>query len=132
MKFERKKNLTVPFFSSQNENESIFVKITDGIINSSYIPPGQTELMKVAPAINLETGEEVNLIVGAVIERTLNECLNGDYINKAFEIINRGTHGRGAQKYTKFDIYEIEDIQIQTIDSSQNTDDNVKKSSKKS
>lgn len=105
-KFVRKQNLTIPFFSAQKEGESIFVKLMGEIVSSGYVPDNQTEEMKVIPAINLETGEQVNLIVSTVIKSNLEAF--GDFKGHCFEILNRGKKGRGASSYTDFGIWEIE------------------------
>ena len=106
MKFKRVKSHTIPFISAQNEGDSIFVKITGEMQNSDYIPDGQKEEMIICPAINLETGEECNLIVGAVINKIF--TADAAYVGKAWEIQNQGKAGRGTTKYTKFAVWEIE------------------------
>ena len=106
IKFKRVKSHTIPFLSAQNEGDSIFVKITGEMRSSDYIPDGQKEEMLICPAINLETGEECNLIVGAI----LNKIFTADtsYVGKSWEIQNQGKAGRGSTKYTKFGVWEIE------------------------
>lgn len=105
-KFTRKKNLTISFFSAKEEGQSIFVKVAGEMQKSGYVPDGQKEDMIVCPAINLETGEEVNLIVSTVLNNIFTEM--PDYVGKSFEIQNQGKGGRGATKYQKFGVWEIE------------------------
>lgn len=106
MKFKRVKSHTIPFFSAQNEGDSVFVKITGEMRESDYIPDGQKEKMIICPAINLETGEECNLIVGTIINKVFTAAKA--YVGKSWEIQNQGTAGRGSTKYTKFGVWEVE------------------------
>jgi hypothetical protein len=105
IKFKRVKSHTIPFVSAQNEGDTIFVKITGEMQSSDYIPDGQKEEMIICPAINLETGEECNLIVGAIINKIFTAT---PYVGKSWEIQNQGKAGRGSTKYTKFGVWEIE------------------------
>jgi hypothetical protein len=93
--FKRGKSHTIPFFSAQTEGESIYVKVTGEMRESDYIPDGQKDKMIIAPAIDLSTGEQVNLIVGAI----LNKIFTADkaYVGKSYEIQNQGSAGRGAR-----------------------------------
>lgn len=74
--------------------------------SSDYIPDGQKEEMIICPAINLETGEECNLIVGAILNKIF--TTDSAYVGKSLEIQNQGKAGRGSTKYTKFGVWEIE------------------------
>lgn len=105
-KFKRVKSHTIPFISAVNEGDSIFVKITEPMRASDYIPDGQKAEMIICPAINLETGEECNLIVGTVLNKIFTST--ADYVGKAWEIQNQGKAGRGSTKYTKLGVWEIE------------------------
>ena len=106
IKFKRVKSHTIPFVSAQNEGDSIFVKITGEMQRSDYIPDGQKEEMIICPAINLETGEECNLIVGTILNKIFTTAKS--YVGKSWEIRNHGKGGRGSTKYTKLGVWEIE------------------------
>ena len=62
------------------------------------------------PAINLETGEEVNLICSSVLNIKLTEMVNAgtDYVGVAFEIQSNGMKGRADQEYQDLSIWIIE------------------------
>jgi len=58
-------------------------------------------------AVDMETGEEVTLIVGVVITKNLNQHYPNDgYVNRVFGIENRGKVKQG-DKYNSYNITEV-------------------------
>jgi len=59
--------------------------------------------------VNMETGENMQVIVGTVLKSTLEEDFPDEtYVGKCFEIIQN----KGTRAYKTYSIYEIEMIEI--------------------
>lgn len=117
--FKRLKAVTIPFYGTSHlkAGESIFVKLTGKMKPSDYQPAkkrgrsvAEENQMIDVPAINLETGEEVNLICSSVLNIKLTEMENAgtDYVGLAFEIQSNGMKGRADQEYQDLSIWIIE------------------------
>ena len=114
-KIKKLRAVTVPLLKQKDEKE-IFVKITGPMFEAQPIKKssqgdGDTKEEKRKPptlvrVINLETDEEMELIVNAVLKSTLeDEYPNDGYVGKTFEIVSHSIEGRD---YKTYDVTEID------------------------
>lgn len=111
-KFKTKKKLILPLLKLQI-GKAVYVKITDPIFTGKEITPAKgNKDTKEKPAdlanvVDLETGEEMQIIVNAVVKSVLEESYpDAGYVGKAFEII-KGEPPAG-KRYNTFSVNEIE------------------------
>jgi hypothetical protein len=105
IKFKTKKHVTLPLLKFQN-NDPLYVQFTDAIFTGKVVDD-KKEPPKMANVINLETGEEAQIILGAVLVSNLEDTYpNETYVGKQFMIEKSAPEG--ARKYSLFNITEIE------------------------
>lgn len=107
-KFKRKAAITLPT-TSFKERDILYCKVVAEIRTGKAIKRGSedmepAELMRI---IDLETGEEVDLIVPAVLGAILSDMKEEgkDYVGMAFEIQKQDAPGK---RYKKYSVYEID------------------------
>jgi len=103
-----KKALTKTLFKLEN-NTAYYLRVDGAIFTGKKIDSGKTKDMEPAELMhvtNLETGEEGQIIVPAVLGKILREeCPNDSYVGKGFEIVKfRDTGAR----YSTFNVAELE------------------------
>lgn len=105
-----KKVVTVPVLSPQVDKTN-YLKITGKIYKGKELK-GSEKTAKMEPAdlcpvINLETGEEMVLIVAAVVKGNFDEHYPKDsYVDKSFSLTKMAK--REGKRYFDFKIMEIE------------------------
>jgi len=117
VKFTRKKLLTRPTLSLKKEGVEVYFKI-EGLM---YTGKEMKEKLKEGekpkePAtlldiINLESGEQMQLVVPAMLKSVLHEDYENEYVGKCFYIKNMGkvdTKAGGGQRFNQLHIEEIE------------------------
>ena len=105
LKFKTKKHVTLPLLKMEN-NKPIYIQFTEAIFVGKVVDD-KKEPPKMANVINLETGEECQIILGTVLESNLRETYPDDsYVGKQFELVKSAPEG--ARKYSLFNITEIE------------------------
>ena len=110
VQFKRKKNLTPPLLKFA-ESEARYVKITAPMYLGKEMKEKAGEKKRepamLADVINLETGEEAQIICSAVVVSVLNENYpNNGYVGKGFAITKKGREP--GKQYNKFSVEEIE------------------------
>lgn len=115
---KRKKLLTVPVLKLI-QDQTRYVRITDKMhLGKEQKAKGEEKAKEpamLAPVVNLETGEECQIILSAVIKSVLNDEYPGDkYVGHCFSITKRA-RVQGKQ-YNPFDIEEIEDPGAEAAD----------------
>jgi len=117
IKFTRKKLLTRPTLSIKKEGDEIFFRIErpmyEGKPMKEKLKEGEKpkEPATLLDVINLETGEEMQLVVPAMLKSVLSEDYEGEYTGKCFHILNRGkkdSKSGGGQRFNDLLIEEIE------------------------
>lgn len=110
--FKTKRMVTLPTLSMKTAGSSYAVRILDAmrvsaLKNTKKVAGKEMEPATVCSAINLETGEQVNMILPAVVKGNLEEQYEDDsYVGKCFLMTNNGK--REGKKYNDFSIIEIE------------------------
>ena len=105
MKFVRTKMVTVPVIKFVPDVPK-FVRIENAIYTGKKVEE-KKEPARIAHVVDLETGEEGLMIVGKVLEGTLDEMYpDNKYVGKCFEIVNHGV--RAEKKYNTYSISEVE------------------------
>jgi hypothetical protein len=108
MKFTRLKVVTLPLFKLA-DNKAMYLKILGPFTIGKQIDD-KKEAATLAHVINLETGEEGQIIVGAVLKSTLHEAYAGDsYVGKCFEIVKSKDGDKKYNNYTVNEVSEPED-----------------------
>lgn len=103
--FKVKKHVTVPLLKMVN-NTPIYVKF-QGEIFKGKVVDDKKEAPTMANIINLQTGEEQQIILGTVLVGNLEEEYpNAGYVGKSFELVKSAPEG--ARKYSLYNITEIE------------------------
>lgn len=105
-----KRSLVLPLLNrGMKPGESLCVEIT-GPIYEGRPQKGAKANEKpadLAPCVNLETGEEGEIIVSAVVKSTLEDMFkNETYVGRWF-MITKGEKKKG-QRYFQYTIYELE------------------------
>lgn len=104
LKFTRRKSVAVPLFKLE-PGQPIFVKV-DGAMFLGKKVDEKKEAATLLPVVDLETGEEGQIIVGAVLRELFLEQYPDDaYVGKGFEITVRK---RADKKYNTYDVFEID------------------------
>ena len=108
--FTRKGQITFPVLKKK-DGEPIYVKIISEIYTGKEIKQAQgkkkMEPARLAKVVNLETGEQMELICNRVLESNLNENTGDDrYVGKCFEIVQQPS--RQGKQYKTFSIWELE------------------------
>jgi hypothetical protein len=110
VKFRRVKQITRPVLKLMPENP-VYVKITAEIHTGNSAAKAGSDGQQMKPAqianiINLETGEEMQLIFPAVLERImLDQYPGGEYVGQSFEIVKHAP--RDGKRYSTFDVCEV-------------------------
>ena len=103
-KLTKTKTVTVPVFKFQPDVPA-YIRIEDAIYVGKKVEE-KKEPARLCHIVNLETGEENLMIVGKVLEGTLNEMYpDNSYVGKSFEVLNHGI--RGDKKYNTYSISEV-------------------------
>jgi hypothetical protein len=103
--FKVKKHVTVPLLKIQN-NQPAYVKFT-GAIFTGKVVDDKKEAPQMADVINLETAQEMQIILGTVLVGNLRESYPDDaYVGKQFELVKSAPEG--TRKYSLYQITEIE------------------------
>jgi hypothetical protein len=95
------------------EGKPVFVKALKAFYEGREIKPTSSTEAQMKPAtlldvVNLETGEEAQIVAGAVLASNLAEAYPSDsYVGKCFQI-TKEPKAKGKRYFT-FDIIEIED-----------------------
>ena len=108
--FKVKRNITLPLLKPQLE-VPVYIKITGQIFTGKAVQKAgdgkDMEPAKIVNCINLETGEECQIIVPSVLDSILNEEFTDNaYVGKGFQITK---HAKVAGKrYHTFSVAELE------------------------
>jgi hypothetical protein len=104
------KKVTLPLSKWVVDQEKLLT-ITSEIFTGKEIKGDKKmEPAELFNAIDLETGEEVQVIVGAVLKGILNdEYPNNGYVGKSFAIIQHNAQGK------KYKTYSVLEIDVKTI-----------------
>lgn len=110
-KYERTKVLTVPVLKVVEE-QPIYIKATAPMFVGKQVAnakgdDGQPQKpADILPVINVETGEAMQVIVGAALKGLLNDQYPNDgYVGKAFEVIKHAKPP--GKRYHNYSVYEI-------------------------
>lgn len=99
------KSITKQLLKMEN-NRPYYLRIVGAMFAGKKIED-QKEAATLVDVINLETGEENQIIVAAVLKGILNETYEGEaYVGKCFEIVK---HRVADVKYNTFNVSEIAD-----------------------
>lgn len=106
--FQTARKVTFPLSKWKND-EPKYLKFETAIFQGKEIKQKNTEVHEepadLANVIDLETGEDVQIIVGAVLKATLEEEYGEKgYVGKYFEIIQ---HRDSGKKYNTYSITEL-------------------------
>lgn len=106
--FNKTKQVTLPILKKQDD-VPVYVKFIGEVFTGKEVKGNSANNAKMEPArianvINLETGEEMQLIINTVLESILNENYpDQKYVGKCFEIIQYSPSGK---KYKNFRVSE--------------------------
>jgi len=111
--FKKLKNVTLPLFKLANNTENYFKFMAafrvGKVVDDKKEPP------TIAHVVNLETGEEGEIIVGAVLKQEIeNAYPNGEYVGRCFEIVKHAPEG--ARKYSLWNIAEVAEPEKEVAD----------------
>lgn len=104
------RKITLPLLKKE-DGVAIFVAIMGPIFKGKEVK-GTGDAAKMAPAdlaniLNLETGEEMQMICNAVLKSTLEEEYPGEgYVGKQFRILQSKVEGKRYKNYT------VEEIEV--------------------
>lgn len=104
------KAVTLPLFK-QVDDVPMFLALSGAIYTGKDVKQAagtvKMEPAELVKCVNLETGEEGELIVNAVLKSTLEESYPSEaYVNKAFQITRKAkTNGK---RYHTYSVFEIE------------------------
>lgn len=107
-KFEREQQVTLPM-SNMQDGETKYYRIESEMVEGTPVlkadgTPGDKQATT-ARATDLETGEQVQLIMQSVMESSLKRF--GNYVGSCFEMTCKGK--RQGKRYKDFDIFKIKD-----------------------
>ena len=104
LKFRRTKAVVTPILSLKGI-DTCFLRFDGEIYVGEKLPGDEPNKppAHLAPVTNLETGEQMTLIVLAVLESVLSKA--GNYVGKSYEI---GVSQRDGKKYKDVKMWEIE------------------------
>jgi hypothetical protein len=117
-KFKTKKVLTRPTISLKSEGAECYVKIVSAMHVGREMKSDEKddagkkrEPATILEVINLETGEEAQVIAAAMIRSTLEEEYPGEsYVGKCFYIANRGKQeSKAGNRFNRLYVEEIEE-----------------------
>jgi hypothetical protein len=109
--YKVKKKLILPLLKLE-QHKPAYVKITEPIFKGKEITPAkggktQEKPADIANIINLDTGEEMQIIVAAVVKSVLEENYpDAGYVGKGFEIV-KGDKAEG-KRYFQYSVNEVE------------------------
>lgn len=104
--FRKTKNITLPLFKMAG-NQPYYFQPTGPMFLGKTIDD-QKDAATLLNVIDLETGEEGQIIVGAVLKSILNENYEGDsYVGKGLEIIQHKA-GDTGKKYNTYTVAEVD------------------------
>ncbi len=112
--YKVKRNITLPVLQMKEVGSFRVIKITEPIHVSSVpgrkMPDGtQEKPANVCAVIDVETGETMNYLVPAVVQKNLQEMYPKDsYVGLFFYVENMGKRKEG-QRYIDYKIMEIDD-----------------------
>lgn len=111
VKFKVKRNITLPLIKPQLD-VPVYIKITSEMFVGKDVSAAKGDAKKMEPAtlvncVNLETGEEAQIIVPAVLKGIFeDEFPDNGYVGKAFSITK---HPKASGKqYHPFSVAELE------------------------
>lgn len=107
------KQVTVPTLSAK-DGQTLYVKFEGAIFLGKELKktakdgePAKEKPADLASVVNLETGEQMHLIVAAVVKENLNETYPKEkYVGKSFAISKLGK--RAGKRYFDYRVLEIE------------------------
>lgn len=113
MQFKKLKSITLPLFKFENE-KPLYVRFEGKIFEADPIkshdgktPATNKKPPHLAHVVNLETGEEGQIILGTVLLENLNKHYSeGAYVGRSFEIVKHPQEGGRA--YCLYSLTEIE------------------------
>ncbi len=106
IKFTRKAQLVFPLLKHE-PGKTLFVRFTSEPAPGKKLEEDKEPAL-VARVINLETGEECEMLVASVLAGVLNERYSKGVSGYSFEIEKSAEmSGKGKQKYYTFKIWEI-------------------------
>lgn len=104
MRFRKIRSVTLPVLKLAEGVERFFKFVTPMYVGKQI--DDKKEPATLAQVIDLETGEEGLIIIGAVLRKELEEAYPNDaYRGKCFAIANNGK--RGDKKYNSYSVSEI-------------------------
>ena len=109
--FKKKSAVTLPLFKFAN-NVPMYVRFENPMFKSEPLKKASAEEKKKDPptlahVVNLETGDEGQIILGSVLAENLNKHYpDNGYVGKSFEIIKHPQEGGRA--YCLYSITEID------------------------
>jgi len=102
-----KKVITLPLLKFVT-NKAIYVTIEGAMFKGREMPETKMEAATLCNCINLETGEQVQIIVSAVLESTFNEEYeDNSYVGKSF-MIKKLPKAKSDAKYFPYSLAEVE------------------------
>lgn len=112
IKFEVVKNVTLPILKLE-QGKTVYVKIEDykereSVEVDKKTGEQSTKTILIADVVNLETGENMQIVVSSVLNSVLSrEYLNMDFIGRNFAITKGEKKGSGANAYFLYSVQEI-------------------------
>jgi len=102
-----KKVITLPLLKFVT-NKAIFVTIEEPMFKGREMPETKMDPATLCNCVNLETGEQVQIIVSAVLESTFNEEYeDNSYVGKSF-MIKKLPKAKSDAKYFPYSLAEVE------------------------
>ena len=99
------KKVTLPLSKWVVDKEKLLTITSEIFVGKEIKGDDKTKPAELANAIDLETGEEVEVIIGAVLKGILNdEYPNGGYVNRSFAIVQHNAQGKKYKTYTVIEI----------------------------
>ncbi len=111
--YKVKKVLTLPVFSLKDAGTILAIKILSAMYEGKPITGEEDSKDKPATlcsVVNLETGEEGQIVVPAMIKSKLEEYGDGDdgYIGRGFEVENLGKKKGKTRTYNDYRMVELD------------------------
>lgn len=110
LKFDVVKNVTLPLLKQQDDT-TVYIQITGEIFTGKEMK-GSGDKQKMEPAdlmniVDLETGEEMQMIANAVLKSTLEEEYpEAAYVGKQFAITRNSVEGK------RYKTYKVQEIRV--------------------
>lgn len=107
--FKRKRAVTVPT-KKVNVDEPIYITITELAIKEDKKnldkETGEPKTLPVARAVDLETGELCEVVLGAALFGTLKETYGDEIAGKSFEVTKKNK--KAGKDYYSYIVHEID------------------------